>query len=118
LYAPYTSKTEKLFYFWAGELAQKRKARGVKLNYPESLALISSQLQEAARDGRPNTCRFFYEENELLVRNNKSQKKVVRVTMGFIFYMHVLSGVTIFICGAGFVFYRLVIVRPLLIQFL
>jgi urease gamma subunit len=85
LYAPYTSKTEKLFYFWAGELAQKRKARGVKLNYPESLALISSQLQEAARDGRPNTCRFFYKENELLVRNNKSQKKVVRVTMAFLF---------------------------------
>jgi urease gamma subunit len=77
LYAPYTSKTEKLFYFWAGELAQKRKARGVKLNYPESLALISSQLQEAARDGRPNTCRFFY--------YNKSQKKVVRVTMAFLF---------------------------------
>jgi len=36
----------------AGELAEKRKARGLKLNYPEAIALISSRLQEAARDGR------------------------------------------------------------------
>ena len=36
----------------AGELAEKRKARGLKLNYPESIALISSRLQEAARDGK------------------------------------------------------------------
>jgi urease subunit gamma len=46
-------ETEKLLLFLAGELAQKRKDRGLKLNYPESIALISSQLQEAARDGRP-----------------------------------------------------------------
>ena len=45
-------ESEKLLLFLAGELAQKRKARGLKLNYPESIALISSQLQEAARDGR------------------------------------------------------------------
>jgi urease subunit gamma len=45
-------ETEKLLLFLAGELAQKRKNRGLKLNYPESIALISSQLQEAARDGR------------------------------------------------------------------
>jgi urease subunit gamma len=38
--------------FLAGELAEKRKARGLKLNYPEAIALISSRLQEAARDGR------------------------------------------------------------------
>jgi urease subunit gamma len=43
---------EKLLLFLAGELAEKRKARGVKLNYPEAIALISSRLQEAARDGR------------------------------------------------------------------
>ncbi|SEI43721.1 urease subunit gamma [Dyadobacter koreensis] len=42
---------EKLLLFLAGELAEKRKARGLKLNYPESIALISSRLQEAARDG-------------------------------------------------------------------
>ena len=46
-------ETEKLLIFVAGELALKRKARGLKLNYPEAVALISSQLQEAARDGRP-----------------------------------------------------------------
>ena len=45
-------ETEKLLLFLAGELAQKRKDRGLKLNYPESIALISSQLQEAARDGK------------------------------------------------------------------
>lgn len=45
-------ETEKLLLFLAGELAEKRKARGLKLNYPESIALISSQLQEAARDGK------------------------------------------------------------------
>ena len=43
---------EKLLLFLAGELAEKRKARGLKLNYPESIALISSRLQEAARDGK------------------------------------------------------------------
>jgi urease subunit gamma len=45
-------ETEKLLLFLAGELAQKRKDRGLRLNYPEAIALISSQLQEAARDGR------------------------------------------------------------------
>ncbi len=45
-------ESEKLLLFLAGELAEKRKARGLKLNYPESIALISSHLQEAARDGR------------------------------------------------------------------
>lgn len=46
-------ESEKLLLFLAGELAEKRKARGLKLNYPEAVALISSRLQEAARDGRP-----------------------------------------------------------------
>lgn len=45
-------ETEKLLLFLAGELAEKRLARGVKLNYPEAIALISSRLQEAARDGK------------------------------------------------------------------
>ncbi len=43
---------EKLMLFLAGELAAKRRARGVRLNYPEAIALISNQLQEAARDGK------------------------------------------------------------------
>ena len=40
-----------LMLFLAGALAGRRRARGVKLNYPEAIAYISSQLQEAARDG-------------------------------------------------------------------
>ncbi|MDO4641237.1 MAG: urease subunit gamma [Neisseria sp.] len=42
---------EKLMLFLAGELAAKRRARGLKLNYPEAIAYVSSHLQEAARDG-------------------------------------------------------------------
>lgn len=45
-------ESEKLLIFLAGQLAEKRKARGLKLNYPEAVALISSELQEAARDGK------------------------------------------------------------------
>ena len=45
-------ESEKLLLFLAGELAQKRKARGLKLNYPEAIAFISSHLLEAARDGK------------------------------------------------------------------
>jgi urease subunit gamma len=45
-------ENEKLLLFLAGELAEKRKTRGLKLNYPEAIALISSHLQEAARDGK------------------------------------------------------------------
>ena len=43
---------DKLLLFVAAELAQKRKDRGVKLNYPESVALISAFIMEGARDGR------------------------------------------------------------------
>lgn len=43
---------EKLFIFMAGELAQKRKDKGLKLNYPEAIALISCYLLEGAREGK------------------------------------------------------------------
>ncbi|MDC3415889.1 urease subunit gamma [Aquibacillus salsiterrae] len=43
---------EKLFLFMAGELAQKRKDKGIKLNYPEATALISCYLLEGAREGK------------------------------------------------------------------
>jgi len=43
---------DKLLIFVAAELAQKRKDRGVKLNYPESVALISAFIMEGARDGK------------------------------------------------------------------
>lgn len=43
---------DKLLIFTAGLLAERRLARGVKLNYPESIALISAAIMEGARDGR------------------------------------------------------------------
>ena len=43
---------DKLLIFTAALLAERRKARGVKLNYPESIALISAEIMEGARDGR------------------------------------------------------------------
>ncbi|HEX2279506.1 MAG TPA: urease subunit gamma [Candidatus Tectomicrobia bacterium] len=43
---------ERLQLFSAAELARKRRARGVKLNYPEAVALICDEIIEAARDGK------------------------------------------------------------------
>jgi urease subunit gamma len=43
---------EKLMLHAAGELAKQRKGRGLKLNYTEAVALISSELLEYARDGK------------------------------------------------------------------
>ena len=43
---------DKLLLFTAALLAERRKARGVKLNYPESVAYISAEIMEGARDGK------------------------------------------------------------------
>lgn len=43
---------DKLLIFTAGLLAERRKARGLKLNYPEAVAFISAALMEGARDGK------------------------------------------------------------------
>ncbi|MFA0084798.1 urease subunit gamma [Vibrio sp. 10N.286.49.C2] len=43
---------DKLLIFCAGMLAKQRKERGIKLNYPESIALISSEILEGAREGK------------------------------------------------------------------
>jgi len=43
---------DKLLLFTAALLAERRKARGLKLNYPEAVALISAAVMEGARDGR------------------------------------------------------------------
>ena len=43
---------EKLLIFLASELARKRQARGLKLNYPEAIAIITAEIMEAARDGK------------------------------------------------------------------
>jgi urease gamma subunit len=44
-------ETDKLMLHFAGKLAQERRDRGLKLNYPEAVALISSELMERVRDG-------------------------------------------------------------------
>ena len=43
---------DKLLIFTAALLAERRKARGLKLNYPEAVALITAAIMEGARDGR------------------------------------------------------------------
>jgi urease subunit gamma len=43
---------EKLLIFTAAEVARRRRARGLKLNHPEALALITAEVLEGIRDGR------------------------------------------------------------------
>ena len=43
---------DKLLIFTAALLAERRKARGLKLNYPEAIAYISAAIMEGARDGK------------------------------------------------------------------
>ena len=45
-------ETEKLVIYQVAELARRRRERGLRLNFPESIALIAEALLEAARDGR------------------------------------------------------------------
>ena len=45
-------EVEKLLVYVAADLARSRRARGLKLNHPEAVALIASELMEGARDGR------------------------------------------------------------------
>jgi urease gamma subunit len=43
---------EKLLIFTAADVARRRRQRGLKLNYPEAVALITAELLEGVRDGR------------------------------------------------------------------
>ena len=43
---------EKLYVFLAAELARKRKQRGLKLNHPEAVSIITDHILEGARDGK------------------------------------------------------------------
>lgn len=58
---------DKLMLHVAGELAEKRKNRGLKLNYVEAVAYISSQLLEMARDGE-NVVQLMHGGTKLLTR--------------------------------------------------
>ncbi len=46
------TEKDKLLIFTAALVAERRKARGLKLNHPEAVAFISAQLLEGARDGK------------------------------------------------------------------
>jgi urease subunit gamma len=60
---------DKLLIFTAALLAERRKARGVKLNYPEAVAFISAAIMEGARDGRSVSDLMSWGAN-LLTRND------------------------------------------------
>ena len=58
---------DKLLIFTAALLAERRKARGLKLNYPEAVAYISAAIMEGARDGR-SVAELMGEGTRLLAR--------------------------------------------------
>jgi len=58
---------DKLLVFVAAQVASGRRARGVKLNYPESVALISSVILEGARDGK-SVAALMHEGAAILTR--------------------------------------------------
>ncbi len=58
---------DKLLIFTAGLLAERRRARGLKLNYPEAVALISAALLEGARDGR-SVAQLMSDGKQILTR--------------------------------------------------
>ena len=60
---------DKLLIFTAGLLAERRRARGLKLNYPEAVALISAAVMEGARDGKP-VAQLMSEGRTILTRGD------------------------------------------------
>ncbi len=60
---------DKLMIFTAGLLAERRLARGLKLNYPEAMAFISAAILEGARDGR-SVAELMTYGTGLLTRND------------------------------------------------
>ena len=60
---------DKLLIFTAALLAERRRARGLKLNYPESVALISAASMEGARDGR-SVAQLRDEGTQILARSD------------------------------------------------
>ena len=60
---------DKLLIFTAALLAERRRARGLKLNYPEAIALISAAVMEGARDGR-SVAELMSAGRELLARTD------------------------------------------------
>jgi urease subunit gamma len=59
---------DKLLIFTAGLLAERRKAKGLKLNYPEAVALITCAILEGAREGR-TVAELMSEGTKVLARD-------------------------------------------------
>ena len=60
---------DKLLIFTAALLAERRRARGLKLNYPEAVALISAAVMEGARDGK-SVAQLMSEGRSVLTRDD------------------------------------------------
>ena len=60
---------DKLLIFTAGLLAERRRARGLKLNYPEAVAFISAAIMESARDGK-TVAELMSEGRTILTRSD------------------------------------------------
>ena len=60
---------DKLLLFTAALLAERRKARGLKLNYPDAMALISAAVMEGARDGK-TVAQLMSEGRTVLTRDD------------------------------------------------
>ncbi|MGW8390778.1 urease subunit gamma [Pseudoduganella sp. HUAS MS19] len=60
---------DKLLLFTAALLAERRRARGLKLNYPEAVALISAAILEGARDGK-TVAQLMAEGTQVLARDD------------------------------------------------
>ena len=60
---------DKLLIFTAALLAERRRARGLKLNYPEAVALISAAVMEGARDGK-SVAALMSEGRDVLTRDD------------------------------------------------
>ena len=58
---------DKLLIFTASLLAERRKARGLKLNYPEAVALVTAAIMEGARDGK-SVAELMSEGTKVLTR--------------------------------------------------
>lgn len=60
---------DKLLIFTAALLAERRQARGLKLNYPEAVALLSAAIMEGARDGK-TVAQLMAEGGQILTRDD------------------------------------------------
>ena len=60
---------EKLMVVVAADLARRRQARGLKLNYPEAIAIITYEIVEGARDGK-SVAQLMDEGTRILTRND------------------------------------------------